>query len=94
MRRLHDRERICLKNFSVDKIHLRGWLCRGAVHAPPSFLNYYLPPPHLGSLVEKEARKFDNTKQMPTRGGSRNVEGGVLIVHVQGRRKQLVVALA
>jgi len=31
---------------------------------------------------------------MGNRGGSRNVEGGVLIVHVQGRRKQLVVALA
>ena len=29
-----------------------------------------------------------------SRGGSRNVEGGVLIVHVQGRRKQLVVAPA
>jgi len=28
------------------------------------------------------------------RGGSRNVEGGVLIVNVQGRRKHLVVALA
>ena len=28
------------------------------------------------------------------RGGSRNVEGGVLIVYVQGRRKLLVVALA
>jgi len=28
------------------------------------------------------------------RGGSRNVEGGVLIVHAQGRRKQLVVTLA
>ena len=28
------------------------------------------------------------------RGGSRNVERGVLIEHVQGRRKQLVVALA
>ena len=28
------------------------------------------------------------------RGGSRNVEGALLIVHVQGRRKQLVVALA
>ena len=42
---------------------------------------------------------LDNFKVYTTfdkgfRGGSRNVEGGVLIVHVQGRRKQLVVALA
>jgi len=52
-------------------------------------------PPMLAGppcLVQNAAAP--HSPAMHSRGGSRNVEGGVLIVHVQGRRKQLVVALA